>query len=429
MDVSRVRETMGPLFDVWSEPAGRAIEVAPRAWSVCAGVVNVGVIETSEGLVLIDTGMRNEADRLRALVREVTSAPLALVVYTHGHIDHAFGLGPWLAEGAAPRIVAHRNLVERFRRYERTSELNSEINARQSGGPRTWWPETAADFHRPDTVYDDRLALRLGGEEIHLRHAKGETDDCTWVWLPGRGLLCPGDLWVSVCPNAGNPQKVQRYAEDWADAAEEMAALGTAAMVPGHGMPVTGADAIRERWLDLAALLRHIIDYTIDALNAGRTPEEIVHGLRLPADLAAKPYLRPYHDRPEFIVRNLIRLYGGWWDRRPANLLAAPVAEQAREFVALAGGAGPVVDRARALAGDDLPLACHLAEWAALADPGDAGAHRCVADLFAMRLAAETSFQARGIYREAVTRAEQALTAARPRRGDGGGPGREDLPR
>jgi alkyl sulfatase BDS1-like metallo-beta-lactamase superfamily hydrolase len=408
-----VWETMGALFDVWTEPAGQTIEVAPRAWSVCPRSVNVGVIETDEGVVLVDAGMPSDGLRVRELVRSVTPARLHTVIFTHGHIDHAFGLGPLLEEmeGGRPRIVAHRNTLARFRRYARTSKMNANINARQAGRPRNemWWPQQEGDFFWPDTVYNDRLLLRVGGEELHLHHAKGETDDVTWIWMPSRKLVCVGDLWLGVCPNAGNPQKVQRYAEEWADAAEQIAALGAEAMIPGHAMPVNGASEIRQRWLDLAALLHYIVDYTIDGLNNDLTHEDIVLGLKLPPALADKPYLRPLHDRPEFIVRNLIRRYGGWWDGRPANVVPAPVAAQARELVGLAGGADRVVARAWEVATDDLPLACHLAEWAVLAAPTSRAAQACAAELFERRFAAETSFQARGIYRAAVNQANAAL--------------------
>ncbi|MFI0467632.1 alkyl sulfatase dimerization domain-containing protein [Saccharopolyspora sp. 5N102] len=416
-----MRAVMGPLHDVWAEPAGRIIEVAPRTWSACAGVVNVGVIETGDGVVLVDTGMPRDGELLRALIRSVTDAPIRTVVYTHGHIDHAFGLPslldadePTRAAGP-PRIVAHRNVVRRFRRYARTAPLNASVNSRQScgrgnpGRPGAWWPSRPDEFRWPDTLYDDRLTLLVGTDEIHLRHAKGETDDATWLWLPERKVLCAGDLWLSVFPNAGNPQKVQRYADDWIAAAEQMAALDAQAMIPGHGMPVFGEREIRTRWLDLAAALRHVVDHTVAGLNAGLPQHDIVADLKLPADLAAKPYLQPYHDRPEFVARNVIRLLGGWWDGQAANLLPAPLAEQTREIVRLAGGSHELVSRARELAADNLQLACHLAEWAVLGAPDDAETHRCVIELFQRRLEDETAFQARGIYQDRVSASRTAL--------------------
>ena len=39
-------------------------------------------------------------------------------------------------------------------------------------------------------------------------------------------MLHPGDLFIWAVPNAGNPQKVQRFASDWAAALREMAGCG-----------------------------------------------------------------------------------------------------------------------------------------------------------------------------------------------------------
>ena len=43
-------------------------------------------------------------------------------------------------------------------------------------------------------------------------------------------MLLPGDLFIWVFPNAGNPQKVQRYPDDWAVALRKMAVLGLVTM-------------------------------------------------------------------------------------------------------------------------------------------------------------------------------------------------------
>jgi alkyl sulfatase BDS1-like metallo-beta-lactamase superfamily hydrolase len=127
------------------------------------------------------------------------------------------------------------------------------------------------------------------------------------------------------------------------------------------------------------------------------------------ADLAGKPYLQPAYDRPEFIVRNVIRRHAGWWDGHPANLMPASSQRQAEEIAALAGGVNALVERARALADTDLPLACHLAEWAAVADPSDRSAQEAVRDLFRMRADGEPSLMGRGIFMHAVRQAKRAL--------------------
>lgn len=411
-----MQDAMGAAFAAWTEPAGQAIKVAPRAWMVCAHVTNVAVIETDEGLVLVDCGLPKDGPELLTLVRSVTSAPLHTVIYTHGHIDHAFGLKSFLDDAGerAPRIIAHENLVRRFRRYARTADYNAAANTRQSGGPgagrpASWWPRHEDEFFWPDTTYSDSLTLEIGGERFELGHAKGETDDATWVWVPERRLACVGDLWIAGFPNAGNPQKVQRFPEEWARSLNRIATHEPEIVLPGHGMPLTSAGEIREKFGNVARYLEYITDYTLDALNAGLDHNAIVTGFRAPEDLARLPYLQPVHDRPEFVVRNLIRRYGGWWNGRAADLLPPATADHARELVALAGGAHAYATRARELADTDLPLACQLAEWAVLGDPDSVAAHRCFIDLFEKRLATETAYQARGIYRTAVNASRARL--------------------
>ena len=61
------------------------------------------------------------------------------------------------------------------------------------------------------------------GAEIELNHARGETDDHTWAWIPKHKAICAGDFFIWAFPNAGNPQKAQRYPRKWAAALRDMA--------------------------------------------------------------------------------------------------------------------------------------------------------------------------------------------------------------
>ena len=145
--------------------------------------------------------------------------------------------------------------------------------------------------------------------------------------------------------------------------------------------------------------------------------------MRVPAELEARPYLRPVYDEPEFIVHTVWRQYGGWWDGNPATLKPAPERALAAELAALAGGPGALADRALELlatAGDApesaaaehaLRLAGHLAEHAWLADPGDEGIQRARREVFAARAARATSTMARGVFTWA---ANESVAAPHP---------------
>lgn len=383
-----------------------------------ASLANVTAMVTDGGLFLVDTGGEFVARKVHEWIRSWNPARLDTAVYSHGHIDHVFGVPVFEEEAAAngwapPRVVAHEHLPRRFDRYILTAGYNGIINTRQFG-TRTplVWP---TEYRYPDETYHDHHVVEVGGERFELHHCRGETDDHTWTWASERKVLCPGDLFIWATPNAGNPQKVQRYAAEWAVGLRQMAELGAEVLLPGHGLPILGGERIRTALSDTAELLESLEAQTLALLNEGARLDDILHSVRAPRHLVDKPYLQPVYDEPEFIVRNIYRLYGGWYDGNPANLKPAPDAALARELAGLAGGADALARRAAELseAGDDR-LACHLAELAALAEPDSATVHGIRGDVFARRVERETSTMAKGIYRWAADQSKERAGGLQP---------------
>lgn len=398
---------------------GELEEVAPGV-AFAPSFANVTAVTTDAGLLLVDTGSQLFEEQVHGQVRRWSPARLDTAVYSHGHVDHVFGVPRYEAEAAEqgwapPTVVAHAAVSARFDRYVLTNGYNAVINRRQFQVPDLQWPTS---YRHPDRTYRDRLDLDVGGVAVALTHARGETDDATWAWLPEQRVLCPGDLFVWSSPNAGNPQKVQRYAAEWAQALRAMAALDAELMLPGHGYPVVGATRVRQALDDTAELLESLVEQSLALLNAGARLDELLHTVRVPAHLADRPYLQPVYDEPEFVVRNIWRLYGGWYDGNPATLKPAREAALAAELASLAGGAGVLADRALALASAatasdaDLRVAGHLAETAALAAPGDAGVQAARAEVFGRRAEMERSTMSRGVFSWAA--AESRRAAERP---------------
>jgi len=386
-------------------PRGDIVEVAPGTAFV-PSFANVSALSTEDGLVLVDTGSQITARMVFDQVRSWSTNRLHTAVYSHGHIDHVFGV-PLFEEEAnknlweGPNVIAHEALPARFDRYILTAGYNGVINQRQFRIPNLRWP---TEYRYPDQTYRDILVLDVGGERIELHHARGETDDHTWTWVPARKVLCCGDFFIWACPNAGNPFKVQRYPREWAVALREMASLKPEIMLPGHGLPIVGAERVQQALIDAAVLLESLHDHTVELMNQGATLDEVLHTVRAPAELLERPYLHPIYDDPEFIVRNVWRLYGGWWDGNPATLKPAPDTALAKELAALAGGASRLADRALEVAeSGDLRLAAHLAELAAMADPDDAGVIGVRTRVYEQRAATETSLMARNLYSWAAT--------------------------
>lgn len=364
-----------------------------------AAFSNAAPLMTEEGLVMIDTSSMFHAANLHAAVRAWTKKPLHTAVYTHGHVDHVFGLPPFEAEGPV-RVIAHRACPMRFDRYRLTRGYNGIINARQFALPTPWFP---GDFRYPDQTFDDKLRLEVGGLVIELFHDRGETDDHVWAHIPSARAIYTGDLFIWSSPNCGNPQKVQRYPAEWAAALRKMQALDAEVLMPGHGPPILGAERVRQALDETAALLESLCEQTLRMLNEGAPLDDILHTVKAPAGLLGRPYLRPLYDDPEFVVRNLHRLYAGWWDGNAANLKPARGAELAGELAALCGGADALAKRAQALRdAGQLALAGHLIELALRASPDSASIRTAYAAINEARAEAETSLMAKGIFRAAA---------------------------
>ena len=393
-------------------PIDGRLAVLDDGVALIAAFSHVLAFEGQDGLTLVDTSSATMARTVQSSLREWSDAPIETMVYTHGHVDHVGGAGLFQNEaqdaGRPPaRVVAHQGVVDRFHRYDMTNGYNARINARQFGNRRQLgmaegWPR---DWVWPDTTFGDRMSLHIAGHAAELRHAKGETDDHAWVWIPDRKIICGGDFLTWVFPNAGNPQKVQRYPLEWAEALRDMAAVGPALFLPAHGLPIAGEERIASVLDDMASALETLVHQTLELMNNGATLDEVVRTVTLPVGLAERPFLRATYDEPEFVVRNIWRMYGGWWDGDPSHLKPAPAGELAAELAAMAGGADRLAARAIELAHEGRHrLASHLAELAAQADPDDAAVHAQRAEVYRSRREGELSLMARGIFGEAASR-------------------------
>ena len=251
--------------------------------------------------------------------------------------------------------------------------------------------------------------MNVGGLDLHLNHARGETDDHTWAWIPARKAICAGDFFIWCFPNAGNPQKVQRYPVEWAAAMRAMAAQGAELFIPAHALPIEGRARIAGVLTTVADALEYLVRETIERMNEGARLDEIIHEVQLAPDVLEKPFLRPIYDEPEFVVRNIWRMYGGWYDGNPARLKPSPDSVVATELTTLAGGAVRLAERGRELMETDIRLACHLVELAAQAAPDNNAVHALRAEVYQHRRNQETSLMSKGIFGAAASESKAQL--------------------
>ena len=136
-------------------------------------VVNMVASVGDDGVLLVDTGEKAQADSLREAIRGFGCGAPRYIVNTHAHVDHTGGNAAW---GNAPVVIAHQVLRTRLRSG---SYLFDEF------------PDAAL----PDTTFTDSMTLRFNGEEIRILAFPGAHDDNdAIVWFTGSSVVAAGDL-------------------------------------------------------------------------------------------------------------------------------------------------------------------------------------------------------------------------------------------
>ena len=390
------------------------------------------VWDTGDGLMCFDASGAGSGEAVVNSIRSWRNDAITSLVYTHGHADHVGGSVAFAHDAQSrglpnPRVIGHENVSKRMDRYSTTNGLNVRINRRQFGGIKSDMKPNSGNMRealaldegaqyfippatlRPDQSFVDQLTIKAGDTVVEFHHARGETDDHLWGWIPEKKWIFTGDFVIWNYPNAGNPQKVQRYALEWAQALRKMISQGPELLLPAHGLPIEGKARIAMVLDDIATSLESLVMQVIDMMNTGETLDTIIHSVKVPQSILDKPYMRPFYDEPEFVVRNIWRLYGGWWDGAASRLKPAPDAVVAKELAALAGGATVLMNRALEIADSDLRLACHLADLAGWAEPENAGIHANRAAIYDKRRRSELSLMSKGIYKSASRESEEVV--------------------
>jgi len=146
---------------------------------------NVVVLETPEGLALVDSGAPESAEALLNFIDDqFDGAPIRVLFNTHWHLDHT-GANEVIARGGAT-IVAHQNT-----RLWMGTEYYVEWE-QKNYTPR---PEAALPTHTFYSHEPQPLRYELGGYAIEYGHlAEAHTDGDIYVRFPADDVIAVGGV-------------------------------------------------------------------------------------------------------------------------------------------------------------------------------------------------------------------------------------------
>ena len=281
-------------------------------------IANASWVKTSEGIVVIDTLLnRITGQKMKEKVDE-TGGPVKVIIYTHHHNDHVGGARVFLDDN--PEIIGHRFLPEDLEKYRILREHRARIASIQFNVP--FMPERQPKYVEPTKTYDTSMVFTLGDKTFELYHARAETDDGTWVYVPELKTAFVGDLIIMGFPNIGNPFKPTRFGLSWARALEAVREKSPEMVIAHGGRAVyKGPDAMELLNVNIEGI-HSIHDQVVAFINQDMPVDEMIHAVVLPDHLKNHRFLKFTYSRPEFAVYNIYRWYHGYFDHNPAHLLA-----------------------------------------------------------------------------------------------------------
>ena len=350
--IHRERPRADAISPATDEPA---IDVGDGVW-LSPGLSNSYLITTSDGRVVVNSGMGFEGPLHRRKYDAVDDSPIRAVILTQGHYDHVGGLPVLVDEGTDLIAQANHQVwrddnrrLEAFRSRNSAFAWIDAILAAMEHTRALGVEAAPAEVPEPTVLFDERLELTVGDRELVLLATPGgETFDSLAIWPPATRTLLSGNLTGPLFGHVPNLVTIRgdryRDALTYIDSLEVLKELRPERLLTGHFDPIEGADRIAEEVDAMQEAMRWVHDGTVDGMNAGEDVWTLMRTITVPDHLDVG---EGYGTTP-WNVRAIWENYAGWFHHRSTTELygVAPLAI-APDLVA-AAGADPLVAAAQA---------------------------------------------------------------------------------
>ena len=241
------------LFDIKDNVKAIVGPIDQRTSKNFGNNANFGVIITSKGVVLVDSGGSYlGAKAIHDMIKTVTDQPIKYVINSGGQDHRWFGNNYFKALGA--KVISSNAAKE-----DHEARLNMQWTRLEMLIGKESIKGTNPEF--ADITFEKDYELKLGDTVIEIHHhGQAHTPGDAFVWLPKEKVMFSGDI-VYVDRMLGiGPQS---NSKSWMSVFEAMASYDIEVLVPGHGKPTTLANATKATY-DYLKFIREAAAKVID---------------------------------------------------------------------------------------------------------------------------------------------------------------------
>ncbi len=354
------------------------------------------------GLIVIDPGSDDDSGRaaLDAFAKvkpELAALPVAAILYTHRHPDHAFGSGGFGVtqadiDAGRTQIIASENLVENLVNdvgvvgnilTQRTAYAAGYLEPGPEGpvhnalGPA--FGAGPISFFLPTTEipFDEPLTVTVAGIEMEVFHAYGDADtDEIAVYFPEfRHVHGSETIQGETFPNLYTLRGTSyRDVAKWMEGVEVLLwyARRADSYSGSHMRSWMGNAFIVERIQNYRDAIQYVHDQSIYWINRGYKRDQLAEKVILPEPFASDPWLQEYYGTVAHSVRNIYNGYIGWWEADATQLARPGFIELSRQYVRAMGGRDAVVAEGRnAVENENYGWAAEVLTHVTRMDPSD----------------------------------------------------------
>jgi cyclase len=198
-------------LSAWSQEVEIKVEqLSPSIYMLEGRGGNIGLFESSDYLVMIDSQFANISETIKAKIKTISDKPIAFLINTHMHGDHTGGNANFKNQGA--QIIAHENVYLKLKEQQKIEAL-------------------------PKIGYAEQMNLYELDETLLILHVdNAHTDGDSVIYFVNQDILHMGDTYFAnryPYIDIANGGSIDGYLQ----AHQDVLALITdeTKIIPGHG--------------------------------------------------------------------------------------------------------------------------------------------------------------------------------------------------